>query len=481
MKDREIKLWELLIDMMLRWRIIFIWMAVGAVMAGSFSYVRSHYASIDEGQISGQDLIQDPADLEKQLTDLQMQNVNYVIDYESVYRDKLAYQKKSLLMKIDANCVQRTDMTFYVDAENWRSAAGIEKAYEDLIQGGELGAYAADRIHGETAAGISEVVSLARGSGSLAEGTNSFRINIIHYDKAVMRDIAKTVICFFEEKHDQIEEVMGKHEIVTANQSEAEVADMGILERQKNSIDDIASMETAILQYKDAFTAEEQQYYNVMIKESVESSTADLKEEQQNSAESGNKVSSGISIRYVLLGMFLGAFIYIFVFFMGYVFNHKLSASDSLQDLYGIPQLGLIPHQQESRKPFGFVDQWILSLRDSGGRRFTKDEAVQLSAAAVKMAAVKKGTGKICLVGCGLTGQALEVCEVIRDELAKEGIRAEILNNVLYDAQAMYSLEGAGAAVLVERAQSTLYSEIARETELFARQGITILGGIITA
>ena len=106
---------------------------------------------------------------------------------------------------------------------------------------------------------------------------------------------------------------------------------------------------------------------------------------------------------------------------------------------------------------------------------------MRLAAAGVKMAAAREGTEKICLLGCGLMGQALEVCEAIRDELAKEGIRAEILNNVLYDAQAMYSLEGIGAAVLVERAQSTLYAEIAKEKELLRRQGIMVLGGIITA
>jgi len=486
MKEREISLWELLIEMMLQWRIILVWMVAGAAMAGAFSYVWSNHASGNPGtgeqaQTAGKNLIQDPSVLEDQLTDMQLQNVNYVVDYESVYRDKLAYQEKSLLMQINANCVQRTDLTFYVDAENWRSAVSIEKAYEDLIQGGELSVYAAGQVHGESAASISEAVSLARGSGGLAEGTSSFRVNIIHYDKSVMRDIAKIIVRFLEEKHGQIEEVMGKHEIITANQSEAEVADMGILERQINTIEDIASMETKILQYKNAFTAEEQQYYDVMVKESGGSDAANIKEEQQDSAESGDKDSSGISIRYVVLGMFLAAFIYLFVFFMRYVFNHKLCVSDSLQELYDIPQLGLIPQQQESRKPFDFIDRWILSLRDSGGRRFTKDEALRLSAAAVKMAAAKEGTGKICLVGCSLSGQALEVCETIRGDLAKEGIRAEILNNVLYDAQAMCSLEGVGAAVLVERAQFTFYSEIARETELLRRQGIMVLGGIITA
>lgn len=481
MKEREISLLELLTQIMLHWRIILIWMAVGAVLAGAFSYIRSARGSEavqpdHQALKQGQDFAGDPSALEEQLTDAQLQNVNYVIAYESVYRNKLSYQEKSLLMQIDPNCVQRTDLTFYIDADNWRRAGNIEKAYEDIIQTNELGTYTAGQI-GEKDTDISELISLARGSGSMPEGTSTFRVRLIHYDKTVLQDMTQAVIRFVRKKHEQIEEAMGQHEIVLLNQSDAAVADIGILDSQRNMIDEIASMETAILQYKDAFTDEQRQYYDLMAPADGRSTDADKSKELEGDAEA----SLGISKKYVVLGMFLAALMYAFIFFVRYVFNTKLAASDSLQDLYGIPQLGLIPHQQESRKPFGFVDQWILSLRDSGGRRFTKDEAVQLSAAAVKMAAAKEGTGKICLVGCGLTGQALEVCEVIRDELAKEGIRAEILNNVLYDAQAMYSLEGAGAAVLVERAQSTLYSEIARETELFARQGITILGGIITA
>lgn len=484
MKEREISLLELLTQIMLRWRIILIWMAVGAVLAGAFSYIRSARGSEavqpdHQALKQGQDFAGDPSALEEQLTDAQLQNVNYVIAYESVYRNKLSYYKeKSLLMQIDPNCVQRTDLTFYIDADNWRRAGNIEKAYEDIIQTNELGTYTAGQI-GEKDTDISELISLARGSGSMPEGTSTFRVRLIHYDKTVLQDMTQAVIRFVHKKHEQIEEAMGKHEIVLLNQSDAVAADMGILDSQKSMIDEIASMETAILQYKDAFTAEERRYYDLMA--AADDKDTDEAEDGLQEPALNAEISLGISIKYVVLGTFLALFMYALIFFVRYVFNTKLAASDSLQDLYGIPQLGMIPQQQESRKPFAFVDQWILSLRDSGGRRFTKDEAVQLSAAAVKMAAVKEGTGKICLVGCGLTGQASEVCEVIRDELAKEGIRAEILNNVLYDAQAMYSLEGAGAAVLVERAQSTLYSEIARETELFARQGITILGGIITA
>lgn len=40
MKEREISLLELIVAMMLRWRIILVWMAAGAVLAGAFSYMR---------------------------------------------------------------------------------------------------------------------------------------------------------------------------------------------------------------------------------------------------------------------------------------------------------------------------------------------------------------------------------------------------------------------------------------------------------
>lgn len=482
MKEREISLWELMTEMMLRWRIILVWMAVGAVLAGAVSYVRSNPAaeSVQTGkQMSdpGQDLREDPSVLEEQLTQAQQQKVNYVLAYESVYQTQLAYKEDSVLMRMDPNCVQETELTFFVEADSKRSAADIEKAYEDIIRTDALAAYLEDQVGGKDGSGIRELITLVRGSGSLPEGTNTFQVRLIHSDKSALRDMTEAFIGYLQQKQGQIEKAMGRHEVVLVDQSEAETVDMDILSVQKRMIDEIANTETVILQNKEAFTAEQQQYYELM---TMTGSDKDGAEDGTKEPEQDTSAFSRISVKYVILGMFLGAFLYLFIFFMRYVFNHKLSASDSLQELYDIPQLGLIP-QQESRKPFAFIDRWILSLNESGGRRFTRDEAMRLAAAAVKMAAAREGTGKICLVGCGLMGQALEVCEAIRDELAKEGIQAEILNNVLYDAQAMYSLEGIGAAVLVERAQSTLYAEIAKEKELLRRQGITVLGGIITA
>ena len=193
----------------------------------------------------------------------------------------------------------------------------------------------------------------------------------------------------------------------------------------------------------------------------------------------GVTVTPRISVKYVILGMILAAFVYVFAIFMLYVLNSKIRSTDNLQELYEIPQLGKIPGDAGGKKLFGFVDRWILALRYWNQRKFTPKEALDLAAVAVKMAAGKNALKTVSLVGCDLKDRALNTCEEIRMVLAEEGVEAQILNNVLYDAETMEKLGDTKGVVLVEKADSTLYAEVARELELLRRQDIAILGGII--
>ncbi len=193
----------------------------------------------------------------------------------------------------------------------------------------------------------------------------------------------------------------------------------------------------------------------------------------------GVTVTPRVSVKYVILGMILAAFVYVFAIFMLYVLNSKIRSTDNLQELYEIPQLGKIPGDAGGKKLFGFVDRWILALRYWNQRKFTPKEALELAAVAVKMAAGKNALKTVSLVGCDLKDRALNTCEEIRMVLAEEGVEAQILNNVLYDAETMEKLGDTKGVVLVEKADSTLYAEVARELELLRRQDIAILGGII--
>ena len=82
-------------------------------------------------------------------------------------------------------------------------------------------------------------------------------------------------------------------------------------------------------------------------------------------------------------------------------------------------------------------------------------------------------------MGCNMSTGADKVCESLKAALEKEQIGVSILDNVLYDAEAMEKMDDMQGAVLVEKAGSTLYNEVTSELELLKRQDIRVLGGII--
>lgn len=183
-----------------------------------------------------------------------------------------------------------------------------------------------------------------------------------------------------------------------------------------------------------------------------------------------------VSKKYLLLGTVLFAFAYAAVLALLYIFNSRLRATDELQNLYRIPQIGVVV--KDSSKNF-IVDRWINDLRHYGKRKFSAEQSMELAFAAVKIAAVKNGMNNICLMGCNLAAGAGNVCESLKAALEKEGIAVTVLDNVLYNAETMEKIDQVTSVILVEKAGSTLYNEITRELELLKRQEIAVLGGII--
>ena len=534
MKEREISLVDLLVEILLHWRGIIVLMLVGGICLGAFSYMRSvqsaqaqaarieelkeeleegteggmrltdvlrDYAGDDEAdmeEIIGDLLKNDnmsleealKARLEEEMTEAQLNNVYYTLRYEEKHRDKELRQKESVIMQMDPDNVQKAEITFIVNTGDPEKAYDIERVYEDLGSSTEFMEKLAEQS-GQTLFAIGEIYSLSRGSSGPMKGSNTFRVVISHYDEKTCRLLADTVIEEISARHDELAGQVGEHEVAVLTQSFGPVTNPNVRQRQQDAVDELLDLEAASARLKAAFSEEEWYYYNLLATGElggnpnaipVDKTDTEAEEEEENIRdiiEAGVTVRPGVSVKYVLLGMIMAAFVYAFAVFMLYVLNNKLRATDHLQELYEIPQLGQIPDESSDRKVFGFIDKWILRLRYWNQRKFTPEEALNLTAVAIKMAAGKEALDTVCLIGCDLKAQALKNCGEIKDFLEKEKIGVRILNNVLYDAEAMRELEDARGVVLVEKAGSTLYTEVAQELELLNRQEIRVLGGVI--
>ena len=472
MQEREIDLLDLIVEILLRWRMILVWMLCGAVLLGGFSYIRSWMADVQSHQSSS-----DPK-WSKLLDEEQQRNVKYVLEYEELFHQQLAMEDQSVLLQMNTYVVKKAAATVWITAEDQDRVFAVEDAYEDTIQGGRMVQYIANQLNLPVTA-VSELITLSHKSEHAIDvsGYDSFTLSVIHADEQMCRNMMQAATEFLEKEKEDLQKILGEFELTVVAQEPADTNYPSIADKKKAFVNNIFTMQDTIVKKKQAFTEEEERYYDVLLNEKF-AGMSDSEAAEWGMADRSTE-ETGVSIKYVVLGMFLAVFCYAFFVAVGYAFNTKIRFTEDIQQIYSIPQLGSIPNDEREKRFLGIIDRWILTLRDWNKRSFSEEEAVKLASVAVKLKAEQEMLDSVSLVGCGLKDRSLSVCNQLKSYLNQNNIQVNILNNVLYDAQAMSGLENVKGVVLVERAGATLYTEINQELELLKRQEIKVLGGIV--
>lgn len=490
MKEREISLIDLIVEMLLHWRAFFVVMLIGGILFAALGYVRSSRAAAAQNA-QQQFPANEEADADEnpdknwleELTEGQLNNINNVIMYEKLYEKKLLYQQESVLMQVDPFNVARAEITFLITSDDMEKTYNIEKVYEDLLSSTELYDYVAKNC--DVSGNINELISLEKTSYGMMQGSDTVRLAVIYSDEEGCKQIADAVAAYIGEKQEWLTTALGEHKVVLLNSSTGIVMNKDILGKQYDSTVELANIRNQIIASKAAFSDEEWHYYNLQTNgKATGNPDADKIQSEEKESEDDKStvtvpVKKGISIKYVLLGMLVFLFVYAFFVFIVYILNNKLRITDKLQEMFGIPQLGTIVVNRKKKKFLGIIDQWILKLRYRGQRKFTEVEALRFATAAVKMNAKKMELNQVHFIGCNMSEPLLLTCKQMKDNLEKENIKVEILNNIIYDVEAMEDLENVSAVVLVETVGSTLYDEIVKELELLNSQNVKVLGGIV--
>lgn len=495
MREIEINLGDLLVEILLRWRMIIVWMMVGGVLLGGLSFVSSYReAEAQKAQKSAleQQLQEMKVQLEAtqqeesnaelvgkeylrgQLTEQQENNVDRVINYEQYSANLQAYVQSSVLMQLDARKVPKTTMTFWVNAENEEKSVSIEKAYEDKISTGFV-QWLVERKAGETDASVlSELITLSRSSNGILTGSDSFRVSVVHLTEEKCDELAEQLIDYIEEQQEALQALMGTHTIEVVDRSYVCTTDINLLKTQQAYKRDIIDYISSASELKTKFTTEQWQYYKCMApgeSEQIKETSALLEEI--------TVTTPSVSSKYIILGMILLPFAYIFYVLLGYILNKRIRVSDNVKEIYDIPQLAVIPNEMSVKKTFALVDHWILKLRNRNKRTFSEEEAIGLAAVAVKIQAKKEGVNEVYCIGCNLNEKSYKIAEKIQYLLKEDNISLKVLNNVLYNQESLDRLQEARAVFLLERAGETLYDEMAQELELLQRQDIRALGAVV--
>lgn len=486
MQTREIDLLDMIADVLSHWRGMIVALVLGAVLLGGVSYTRS-FRTVQIAQ-QQEPVVQDEATVQTQLSQLERNLdaksqavVLTVLDDEKEYDLKKTYSENSIYMKLNPLQAAQTELIYQVQTADVSMDGQLGALYTSLLNNVGLYDWVAQQT-GIEAGYVGELISaepvscLTIPSKEMTLGTNCVKVSILQSDTEACQKLAEAVKAYISEEQKQLNNELGQHVLVLVSETTGSVMNKDLMNDQIKCRNEIASLQSTIAATKADFTEEQKKYYELLTWEEAEHSEQPEQPAQNVTAEENPVPTPAVSKKYVSLGAVLFVFVYAVVICMVYIFNTKLRVSDELQSIYGIPQIGLVV-RESCRKVF--LDKWVDSLRHYGKRKFTAEQSMELAFAAIKIAAVKNGLNNICLMGCNMSAGADKVCESLKAALEKEQIGVSVLDNVLYDAEAMEKMDAMQGAVLVEKAGSTLYNEVAGELELLKRQDIRVLGGII--
>ncbi len=489
MQTREIDLLDMIADVLSHWRGLIMALVFGAVLLGGFSYMKS-LRTVQNVQ-QPETVVQEETTVEEQLTQLEqslddksLATVLAVVDDEKEYDLKKTYSENSIYMQLNPLQTAQTELIYQVQTADGSMDGQLGALYTSLLnnvglydwvaqQTGIEARYVGELISAETVSSLTMQSKTEMLQQEMFLGTNCVKVSILQSDVEACQKLAEAVKTYISEEQKQLNNELDQHVLVLVSETTGSVMNKDLMDEQIKCRNEIASLQSTIATAKADFTEEQNQYYELLTWEEAEHSEQPA---QNVTAEENPVPTPAVSKKYVLLGAVLFAFVYAVVICMVYIFNTRLKESDELQSLYDIPQIGLVV-RESGRKVF--LDKWVDSLRHYGKRKFTAEQSMELAFAAIKIAAVKNGLNNICLMGCNMSAGADKVCESLKAALEKEQISVSVLDNVLYDAESMEKMDAMQAAVLVEKAGSTLYNEVVGELELLKRQDITVLGGII--
>ena len=164
---------------------------------------------------------------------------------------------------------------------------------------------------------------------------------------------------------------------------------------------------------------------------------------------------------------------------LAYIFSNRLRLEDDFEQIFGSKLLGNVAMTNKKKKWFAFIDRLFEKLRHFNQRYFETEDALDMVAANIRIA-MQKAEGKSVMVTGAVCGEdEKKVAEALADRLKKDGIEIVCGSPVLYNAEALEKLVETGCAVLVEKAEKSLYQEVAREIEICAQQEVKLIGTVV--
>lgn len=452
-------------------------MLIGAVLLGLGSYYKS-YRIIENEKA----MIQSNGVKEIEMSEKAKNWTSIYKGYESKYQQQVTYNDEAILMTLNPQECNKGILKYYIN--NYHKEEYPIIASEDNIEG-LVEAYRSiicdDALIEEIAGALGEENTNLNYIGELLVckiSEEEQQQSVVSYeiygrDEEECQMILEILERYVSNSRKDMVSKFGEHELVELSNQTVLCADEELGEKQREELEMADKYRTSLDKIEGYFTEEELLYLN--------QDTALIGENEENNA--GNNVMNAkatVSLKYILVGMVLGAAFAVVLYSIIYIFDRRLRFGEEIENIWGVKVLGNVIRKKESKKKlFGKIDDCLEKMRYSNMHIFEEQDAIAMVEANIKVAMKNSEQTSVLITG-NATGELRKyLFENLSDHIKNNDITIMEGNSILYDAQALENAAAIGNVIFVEEAGASLMGELNDEINACKKNGIAITGVVV--
>lgn len=480
-RQEEINLMDLIFYCLEKWRWIVVFMVILAVAAGAYKYK----STVQENQAKQEAAlaVKEDDDDDVNIVKVDMQSVAFyeqaIAENSAALEKQRDYLENSTVMGMDSYHVSTGALSYYIDGgENLDS---LIAAYSAYIADGRLAEKLNEIEPDITVEDLRYLIAFKNNFEALySVGDNQmiiadapektvFQIMIRMPDdvscKAYLKSAHEAIVAYSSRLQGEV----GEHKLTLLASTQSQMMDADIKTYQDNT-------RTAYLTSVRNLQALRTELETLM-------NTAEIPEEPDD--ETGVVVSladpKSSAIKYAVVGLVLGAFVVCFVLMLLYMMGGKLRNTDNFTMEFGMPLLGVVRDSGKKKKIFGFIDNWVVRLKEGSYASIGFEEQIKMAASNVQAAIARKSADgqmqKIMLAGTMTEKDAAALCMQLASELP--GVSLSPYMQIVYQSSALKDLENYDGILFLEKKGASSSAMILQERKAASDRDVIILGAIV--
>ncbi len=487
--EEEINLSDLLFHCLKKWRWIAATMLIIALLAGAYKYYstqKSNQAALEQWAE-----LETEGDTEEKLEEkTTIDNLDILQYYQSVVerndwnlQAQGEYVEDSALMRMDAKNLQKGTLSFTLKTKNADQKNNVLNmliaAYRAYVTDGRLAQLLYSEDEDMVLSDSQYLVSFSY-DGSMTpyidgiENTVKWpdqvllQIQIIAGNKKECEKYVKTATKAMEAYCDDLQKQVGVHELtllassISSTQSQTiQDYQAAVLNNYTAAIRNLSALRTEVKTYADSLETAD---------------TADTSEEVLAGPALASPLNAGM--KYVILGLVLGAFLAGFILIVLFLMSDRLRSTDNFENKFGMRLLGRIVEPLGGKGLFRVFDQGIQRLCEGAYANLPYEEQIKIVSENVKTALPsKEGLHRVMIAGTIAAKDVKEVCAAIVKEI--DGVVFSDYRQLIFDASALEELNECDGILFIEKKDVSSNRLIYQEGKMAADRNVKILGAVV--